>query len=41
MSDYDGWRDGAFDVYREAWTELIERWQGIRSPSTEFFVDEL
>jgi hypothetical protein len=35
------WREAAFDVYREAWSELLARWQGIRSPSTEFYIDEL
>ena len=41
MAQQPEWREAAFDVYRAAWTELLENWKGPQKLPIEFYVEEL
>jgi hypothetical protein len=41
MSDNLDWRDEAFELYRVAWSELLERYKGNQPDDIAFYVEEL
>lgn len=41
MPEQHDWHDAAFEVYRLAWSELLEQWKPPQPADVEYYVEEL